>query len=134
MLVFSSIVSFVLYKPDSLSLMQAVSDNVAVFASFYVLGYIFLLIGMGISMLVPSNVSVTGIAMSVVFLPYFFGIMAQMVESLSVLKSLSILHAFMPSQILAGSPNVVAIVAWVCAGVGLFLYGLLKFQGRDIRV
>ncbi|WP_159639276.1 ABC transporter permease subunit [Erysipelothrix anatis] len=108
--------------------------SLPVFASFWLLALLFLVLGTGLSLILPTSLSTMGIAMGIVFIPYVLGMMAQMVDALSSFKFISILHTTMPDQIYAGTFNSLSIGLWTILTIGIFSFGLHHFKTRDINI
>lgn len=133
-LVASSVLSFILFKPESINLGTLLSDNLIVFLSYYLLSFIFLLLGTSLSMLLPSSVSVIGISMALVFLPYLVGTMATMIKELKFIKGVSILHTLMPNQLYSNTINWMSLILWCLVSLALFMVAYQSFKNRDIKI
>lgn len=129
-----SCLTFAIFLPTGIFLNDLVMQSLPVFASFWILAEVFLVLGTGLSLLLPTSLSTMGVAMAVVFIPYVLGMMAQMVEALEPLKFISILHTSMPDQIYAGTVDFLSIGLWSLLAIGTFCFGLYHFQKRDINI
>ena len=133
-IVLGSILSFYLFKPEDILLMSLIEESIFVFVSYYVLAFIFLILGSGLSLLLKPGTKVSGVSMGLVFSTYFIGVMAMMSELLAPLKSISILHALFPSEVYSNKVNGNSVMAWGILALIVFVFGLLRFMKRDIEV
>lgn len=133
-LIIVSLLSFALFRPTTVELSTIISDNLFILLSFYLLALVYLSLGTALSMILPSNLSMTGIAMALVFIPYLIGTMSIMIQEISFLKGISLLHTLMPNQIHANNVNLLSLVLWIALSVLLFGFGTMKFKHRDIQI
>lgn len=134
MLVLSSGLSFIVFRAEEIKIWDLVIETLPIFASYYGLALIFLVLGSGLSLLLKSGSSASGLSMALVFVSYIMGIISSMVDFLQPLESISILHTFLPSSIYAGSFDFLSFLLWLSFALGSFLLGIYRFEKRDIQV
>lgn len=128
-----SIISIAIFVPADAELSSVLISTIPVFGMLVLNTLLFLLLGTGLSLILSSDISVTGIGMGIVFVPYVLGMMAQMIEPLKSFEFISILHTTMPDRIYAGTYNANSIILWVVLAGATFIYGMIHFQKRDIK-
>lgn len=133
-IVVSSVLSFVMFKPVDLELMPLLFESLPLFASYYVLVLIFLVFGTGLSLVLKSGISINALSMGLVFITYVAGLMSSMVSFLEPLKHVSILHALFPSAIYSGDVNFITVILWFVVAIASLGLGMLYFKKRDILV
>lgn len=129
-----SVITLVVFAPKGIEINSILIDSIPVFSFMILVTVLFLLLGTGLSLILPSTVSTVGVSMGVVFGPYVLGMMAQMVDALGSLEFISILHTTMPSRIYAGSFDYLSYGIWIGISLALFIYGLYYFKKRNIYV
>lgn len=122
------------FAPEDVGIFDLLVRSVPVFGFVIMTSFLYLLLGTGLSLILPSTVSTTGVGMGLVFGPYILGMMAQMVEALKPLEFISILHTTMPSRLYAGSFDYLSYGVWIVVSVVVFMYGLHVFRSRNIQV
>ena len=128
-----SIISIAIFVPADAELSSVLISTIPVFGMLVLNTLLFLLLGTGLSLILSSDISVTGIGMGIVFVPYVLGMMAQMIEPLKSFEFISILHTTMPDRIYAGTYNANSIILWVVLAGATFIYGMIHFQKSDIK-
>ena len=128
-----SCISIAIFVPTDANLNSILLSTIPVFGMLILSTFIFLLLGTGLSLILSSDLSVTGIAMGIVFVPYVLGMMAQMIEPVKRFEFISILHTTMPDRIYSGTFNSNSIILWLVLAGTTFIYGMIHFQKRDIK-
>lgn len=126
-----SCLTFFIYSDDAFAIMGA---SIPVFLIMILSSFIFLLLGTGLSLILKSTVSISGVALGIVFIPYVIGMMTQMVESIKVFEFISIIHTTMPDRIYAGNYDLLSYGLWIGISLITFIYGFHYFKKRDIHV
>ncbi|AMC93226.1 hypothetical protein AOC36_04335 [Erysipelothrix larvae] len=133
-IILTSILSFALFLPEGISLTSLIVETLPIFGSYYFIAILFLVLGSGLSMILDASISITGVAMGVVFIPYVVAVMASLIDSLKPLKAISILHTLMPHEIYANNVSLISIALWILVVLGVFIIGMQRFKRRDILV
>lgn len=134
LIVLAGLLSFFIFKPEEVILLDLIVETVPLFASYYLLAAIFLILGSGLSLVLKSGSKVSTTAMAIVFATYFIGIMASLTDVLEPLKAVSILHSLFPSTIYTGEINYFSVGLWIFVAIAFFIFGLTNFNKRDILV
>ena len=129
-----SLLTIFIFVPENIEFIDVLMNSIPVFAMMIAVTFMFLLLGTGLSLLLKSEVSTTGVGMFVVFGPYVLGMMAQMVDALKSFEFISILHTTMPSRIYDGSYDILSYVLWGAVSTVIFAYGIRYFEKRNIEV
>lgn len=133
-IVFASLLSFCLFIPKGISIVDLLKDSLPVFISYYFLSLVFLLLGSGLSLLLKSGSKANVVAMAIVFASYFIGIMSSLVKALNSLEIISLLHVLLPSNLYTGDYDLLGIGLWLVIAIIVFVIGLKSFDKRDILV
>lgn len=134
MIILAGTLSFYLYKPNDIQLISLLKDSLPLFLSYYVIAFIFLLLGSGLSLLLKPGSKAVSVSMAIVFSSYFIGIMSEMTEVLLPLKSLSLLHGLFPADLYANDFGGYSVFIWTIISISFFVFGFKKFFTRDILV
>lgn len=129
-----SVLTLIIFTPSGVEVSSILVKSIPVFISMILVTFLFLILGTGLSLMLPSSISSIGVAMSIVFGPYVLGMMAQMVEVLEPFEFISILHTTMPARIYIQNYDYLSYGLWIVLSVVTFIYGLHYFKKRDIHV
>lgn len=127
-----SILSLYIFTPADANFSTILYDSIPVFLVIICNMIMFLLLGTGLSLILPSTTSVIGVSMAIVFIPYVIGMMAQMIDKISSLEFISILHTTMPDRIYSQTNDIYSLLMWVTISVIALIYGLIKFKKKDM--
>lgn len=133
-IIISSLGMMALLTPPDMDTLKVLMNTLPILLSISLWSYLLLLLGTGLSLVLKSDISCTGVAMAIVFIPYVIGMMSQMVDVLKSFETLSILHTTMPDRLYAQNYNIESYILWFTLCISIFLYGLHHFNKRDIHV
>lgn len=134
LLIILSCVTFYIFTPSSTEAITIITSSIPVFIIMTLCSMMFLLLGTGLSLILKSTISISGLALGIVFIPYVLGMMAQMVASLKSFEFISIIHTTMPDRIYGGNYDYLSYGLWCVLSIVIFLYGFHTFKTRDIKV
>lgn len=128
-IIISSIVS-----PDKVELLDLIMNIKTVFIGMWILGLIFLGIGMMISSLVKNDKGAIPISIGIFFITYLFGIVGKLKEDFNYLKYLSPFDYFAPGELLKYGFEMKFVIISICIIIVSIACSYIVYRKKDFNI
>lgn len=124
----------IIVKPEDISVLNMIMDIKIIFIGMIILGYVFMAIGLLLSVIIKSSKQGTSLSIGVFFITYFLGITGKIKEEVKVLKLLSPFDYFLPSKLLKDGLNITYTIVSVIVIIVLIFLSNFIYKRKDMKI
>lgn len=121
-------------KPDNVEIVDLLINIKTVYMGMFILGLVFMSIGMLISALVKSDKGGIPISIGIFFVSYFLGIIGKLKDSFNWLKYFSPFDYYAPSEILKDGFEVKFIIIGICLIIISIISSYFIYSKKDMNI
>lgn len=121
-------------KPDNVELMDLFINIKIVYMGMFILGLVFMFIGMFISALVKSDKGGIPISIGIFFVSYLFGIIGKLKEDFEFLKYFSPFDYYAPGDLLKNGFEMKYVIIGICIMIVSIVSTYLIYNRKDMNI
>jgi ABC-2 type transport system permease protein len=121
-------------KPEDLEIIDLIMDIKTLFSGFFLVGLVFMSVGLLISTLIPNLRMAMPISIGTFFVTYLLGTFSGMIDKLEFLKYFSPFHYAVPSEVIKSGFESVNIVIAILITVVSITAAYVVYRKKDFRL
>lgn len=121
-------------KPDNIEFMELVLNIKTVYMGMFILGLIFIFLGLLISSAIKSDKGGISISIGLFFVSYLFGIIGKLKEDFEFLKYLSPYDYYEPGELLKNGFDMKFIIIGICIILVSIISTYLIYEKKDMNI
>ena len=121
-------------KPDNVKLIELLINIKIVYMGMFILGLVFMSIGMLISALVKSDKGGIPISIGIFFVSYLFGIIGKLKEDFELLKYFSPFDYYAPGELLKNGFEMKFVIIGLCVMFVSIASTYLIYEKKDMNI
>jgi ABC-2 type transport system permease protein len=130
----ASILISLAVKPPDLKVIDLFMDMKILFASFFLVGLVFMSLGFLVSVLIPHLRLAMPISIGIFFVTYLLGVFSSMIDALEFLKYLSPFNYAVPSELVKKGFKTTNIVLALIICIASITGTYLIYRKKDFRI
>lgn len=129
-----TILTCLFVKPDNVEIMDILVNTKTVYMGMFILGLVFMFIGMLISVLVKSDKGGIPISIGIFFISYLLGIVGKLKDDFEFLKYFSPFDYYAPGELLKNGFEVKFVLIGICIMLVSIISTYLVYKRKDMKI